>query len=103
MRIRTLENSEILDLKGLIPKWEIINSSSLSQEFKLSSFRNGLEFVNIVGDLAEALNHHPDIVLRYSSVTITLTTHSIKGLSELDVELARRIDNSFQKFSELKG
>lgn len=103
MKIRTLDNSEISDLEGLIPNWKIINFTCLSQELKFDNFRNGLEFVNIVGDLAEVLDHHPEIHLTYSTVSIFLTTHSIKGLSELDVELARRIDNSYLKFSELKG
>ena len=103
MKIRGLDSSEILDLQGIIPLWSVNDLTSLSREFKFNSFRIGLEFVNIIGDISETLNHHPDIMLSWSAVTISITTHSIKSLSELDVELARRIDNSYLKFSELKG
>ena len=55
-------------------------------------FAGALAFVNAVGGLAEAADHHPDIDIRWNAVTMRLTTHSEGGLTELDLELARRID-----------
>ena len=48
--------------------------------------------MNAVGALAEEMDHHPDIDIRWNTVTLRLTTHSAGGLTQLDLELARRID-----------
>ena len=103
MKIKALEASEISDFGSVIPKWEVTGCENLKRSFTFSDFKNALEFVNIIGDLSETLNHHPDIFLTWGKVSITLSTHSVKGISELDIELARRIDTSFGKFSELKA
>jgi 4a-hydroxytetrahydrobiopterin dehydratase len=55
-------------------------------------FADALAFVNEVGALAEAMDHHPDIDIRWNTVTLRLTTHSEGGITALDLELARRID-----------
>ena len=51
-----------------------------------------MRFVNTVARLAEAANHHPDIVIMYNKVRLTLTTHDEGGLTEKDFKLARRIN-----------
>lgn len=61
--------------------------------FRTGSFAAGLAFVVEVGALAEAANHHPDILLRYPDVAIELTTHDLGGLSSLDVDLARQVSD----------
>ncbi|HEY5024828.1 MAG TPA: 4a-hydroxytetrahydrobiopterin dehydratase [Acidimicrobiales bacterium] len=55
-------------------------------------FADSLAYVNAVGALAEEMDHHPDIDIRWNTVTLRLTTHSEGGLTSLDLELARRID-----------
>ena len=55
-------------------------------------FAGALAFVNAVGALAEEANHHPDIDIRWNTVTLRLTTHSAGGLTGNDVELARAVD-----------
>jgi 4a-hydroxytetrahydrobiopterin dehydratase len=55
-------------------------------------FADSLAYVNAVGALAEEMDHHPDIDIRWSAVTMRLTTHSEGGLTRLDLDLARRID-----------
>jgi 4a-hydroxytetrahydrobiopterin dehydratase len=59
--------------------------------FRTGSFAKGLTLVDEIGRLAEAMNHHPDIDLQYTTVTVRLMTHDIMGLSNLDAELARQI------------
>ena len=59
---------------------------------KNAGFLGSLSFVNAVGYLAEAANHHPDIDIRWDTVTLTLSTHSAGGLTTNDVELAAAID-----------
>jgi 4a-hydroxytetrahydrobiopterin dehydratase len=59
--------------------------------FRTGSFAKGVALVEEIGRLADALNHHPDIDLRYATVTVRLITHDIFGLSDLDAQLARQI------------
>jgi 4a-hydroxytetrahydrobiopterin dehydratase len=55
-------------------------------------FAAALTWVNRVGELAEARNHHPDIAISWNKVTLTLSTHSAGGLTQLDLDLAAEID-----------
>ncbi len=55
-------------------------------------FADALAYVNAVAALAEEMDHHPDIDIRWNTVTLRLTTHSAGGLTQLDLDLARRID-----------
>lgn len=59
--------------------------------FRTGSFAAGVELVEAIGELADAANHHPDVDLRYGSVTVRLVTHEVGGLSHRDVDLARQI------------
>jgi 4a-hydroxytetrahydrobiopterin dehydratase len=55
-------------------------------------FADSLAFVNAVAELAEAMDHHPDVDIRWNVVTLRLSTHSAGGITRLDLDLARRID-----------
>lgn len=65
--------------------------------FRTASFAQGVELVDAIGTLADAANHHPDIDLRYRGVTVRLITHDVEGLSDRDVDLARRISLAAQE------
>jgi 4a-hydroxytetrahydrobiopterin dehydratase len=54
---------------------------------------DGIDFVNSVADIADEAQHHPDIRINYTKVTLKLTTHDAGGVTEADVELAQRVDN----------
>ena len=60
-------------------------------------FAGALELVNAVGRLAEAADHHPDIDIRWNTVTLRLTTHSAGRLTDKDVALAKQIDRLLQE------
>ena len=66
--------------------------SSLVKEFSFPDFKSALAFVNHVGELAEAANHHPDISLGWGKVRISLTTHDEGGVTEKDRLLTKEID-----------
>lgn len=74
------------------PGWEI-DGEVLSKTFAHASFARAMGFVTAVGVVAEKAFHHPDIDIRYSKVTIALTTHDAGGLTENDLKLAGVIDN----------
>lgn len=64
----------------------------LTRTYQFRNFSQAMEFVNRVASLAESANHHPDIDIRYSKVTLTLSTHDAGGITSNDVSLAREID-----------
>ena len=64
----------------------------LTKTFEFSSFRDAIVFVNRVAGLADDSDHHPDIDIRYSTVVIFLSTHSVGALTDKDLKLAERID-----------
>ena len=64
----------------------------IQKTYQLESFPAALVFVNTVGHLAEAADHHPDILVQYRKVTLTLSTHSAGGLTDKDFDLATQID-----------
>jgi 4a-hydroxytetrahydrobiopterin dehydratase len=66
---------------------------ALVRDFKFEDFAQAMAYVNRVADLAEEVNHHPDILVHgWNQVRLTLTTHSAGGLTENDHDMARRID-----------
>jgi 4a-hydroxytetrahydrobiopterin dehydratase len=66
--------------------------SALTRTVTAPDFPTGIRIVDEVAVAAEEMNHHPDIDIRWKKVTFTLSTHSAGGVTEKDVELARRID-----------
>ncbi|MGD2047534.1 MAG: 4a-hydroxytetrahydrobiopterin dehydratase [Gemmatimonadota bacterium] len=67
-------------------------SNQLTKEFDFPSFRDSIVFVNRVATLADDHEHHPDIDVRYDTVTLYLTTHDAGGITEKDLKLAEQID-----------
>jgi 4a-hydroxytetrahydrobiopterin dehydratase len=68
-------------------------ANELVKVHKERDFASALDFVNRVGELAERANHHPDIDIRWNTVTLRLSTHSAGGITEADLGLARQIDS----------
>ena len=75
-----------------LPGWSVADGA-LHKTYKFSTFPDGIAFVNRVADLAEDAGHHPDVDIRYSTITLSLSTHDAGGITEKDTALARRIDN----------
>lgn len=71
--------------------WNEIDGA-LERTFELPSFVAALEFVNRVGALAEAENHHPDIAISYRRVTLRWWTHTAGGITDRDRTLAEKTD-----------
>ena len=87
---------EAEEIKNYLPElkegWEVLEDKKITKEFKFKNFREALEFVNKVANIAESEGHHPDITIHYNRVDIVTWTHSIHGLSENDFILAAKID-----------
>jgi 4a-hydroxytetrahydrobiopterin dehydratase len=76
---------------AVLTDWEIA-SDTIRRRYKFTSFKESMEFVNKVALLAERADHHPDILIEYDKVTLTLSSHDAGGLTERDFALARSID-----------
>ena len=84
--------SDFHRMLGNPEQWSVVNQHHLVRTYKFSDFRSALAFVNKVGELAEQQGHHPDILLGWGKVEITLWTHAVDGLTESDFILAAKID-----------
>jgi 4a-hydroxytetrahydrobiopterin dehydratase len=65
---------------------------ALQREFTFDGFPAAIAFVNRLAELAESVNHHPDIAVSYKRVTVRWTTHSAGGITDRDRDLAGRTD-----------
>jgi 4a-hydroxytetrahydrobiopterin dehydratase len=86
-----LSDEQIRQQLGTVPNWRQ-DGDSIICTYELPSFPASLVFASTVGHLAEAADHHPDILIQYKKVTLTLSTHSAGGLTEKDFSLAAQID-----------
>ncbi|PIT88896.1 MAG: 4a-hydroxytetrahydrobiopterin dehydratase [Candidatus Levybacteria bacterium CG10_big_fil_rev_8_21_14_0_10_36_7] len=79
-------------LSYLKTSWEVEDGKQIEKKFEFKDFKEAMEFVNKVADIAENEGHHPDIKISYNKVKIELSTHAIKGLSPNDFIVARKIE-----------
>ncbi|WP_415896699.1 4a-hydroxytetrahydrobiopterin dehydratase [Neptuniibacter sp. QD57_21] len=95
---QALNESEIAVLLKSLPAWEIVHVDgvpTLQRDFKFKNFVEALAFTNNVGELAEARNHHPDILTAWGRVHLTWYTHAISGLHRNDFRCAAASDQLF--------
>ena len=86
-----LSTAEVQALAQTLPQWTVQNDK-LHRELRFADFSEAFAFMTRVALAAEQLNHHPEWGNVWNRVVIDLTTHDTGGLSNLDLELARRID-----------
>ena len=78
-----------------LPGWEIVEKNGIAQlkkSYRFKNFAQALAFTNQVGALAEEHDHHPEIVTEWGRVTLTWWTHTAKGLTQNDFDMAGRVD-----------
>ena len=76
---------------GALPGWAR-RGDVLTKTFRAATFPAGITFVTRVADVAESMDHHPDIDIRHTRLTFTLSTHDAGGITENDLKLAREIE-----------
>ncbi|NOX37335.1 MAG: 4a-hydroxytetrahydrobiopterin dehydratase [Calditrichaeota bacterium] len=84
---------EIQDRLTTLTGWEF-DGQMLVREWTFRNFREAMHFVKQVADLAEAMDHHPDIYISYNRVRLSLMTHSEGGITDRDFQLAAQINRS---------
>src|SRR4051794_20543604 len=88
---RRLEADELEVQLATLPGWTG-DTSALHRTYRAQTFLEGIRLVDGVAEVAEEMDHHPDIDIRWRSVSFGLASHSEGGVTQLDVELAHRID-----------
>jgi 4a-hydroxytetrahydrobiopterin dehydratase len=90
-RRRLLDEKDIVLRLKEVPTWRR-RGGAITRTWTFGGFPLALAFINRIGALAEAANHHPDIYNSWATVRLTLTTHDVGGLTDRDFDLAKQID-----------
>jgi 4a-hydroxytetrahydrobiopterin dehydratase len=91
----TAKLSDLEIRRGLseLPGWTR-KGEALSKTYSFARFADGIRFVNEVAKVADEMNHHPDIDVRYTDVTFSLSSHDAGGITQRDLALARSIEQA---------
>jgi 4a-hydroxytetrahydrobiopterin dehydratase len=87
-----LEAADLTAALKKCPEWEY-EKKSITRTIEFEEFNDAIDFVNDLAEIAEEAQHHPDINIRHTKVSLKLTTHDAGGVTDLDIELAQRVDN----------
>lgn len=74
-----------------LPGWKR-QGNAIEKTFDLKGFKASMTFASTVGEIAERADHHPDILIRFTKVTLTLSSHDAGGVTDRDLRLARQIE-----------
>ncbi|HEY3507813.1 MULTISPECIES: 4a-hydroxytetrahydrobiopterin dehydratase [Kribbella] len=80
-------------LRDHLPNWKVVDNE-LVRSVKRDNFLDGIRLVATVAQLAESMNHHPDIDIRYTTITFRVSSHEAGGITDDDLVLARHIDTA---------
>src|SRR5438874_1196545 len=88
-----LSDLEIRRALGTLPGWTR-KGDLVQKTYSFARFGDGVRFVDQVAELADSMNHHPDIDIRYTKVTFSLSTHDAGGITQMDLDLAKAIEQA---------
>ncbi len=91
MRPARLSDIDIQRELGTLPGWAR-RGDTLVRTFAFPTFPAGIQWVSKVADVAERMQHHPDLDIRYTKITATLSTHDAGGITAFDLALAREME-----------
>jgi len=98
----SLADPEVARLLQAVPEWKR-SGKGIEREYKLSSYMGGVRLFALLAAIAEQEDHHPDALVRWRKVKLTLWTHTVDGLSENDFILASKLDAAFEEFQRSEG
>jgi 4a-hydroxytetrahydrobiopterin dehydratase len=90
--VKKLSEGEVGEQLAALKTWRLNSKGQIERQWEFKDFRESVFFVNAVAALAEKLNHHPDILILWNKVTLSVSTHDAGGLTSKDFELARLTD-----------
>ena len=86
-----VDQTQCENLLESLDGWEIVNGE-LVKVFAFGAYLDGVEFAKRCAELAEEMNHHPDLLIQWRKVRVSIVTHSAGGLTELDFEYAEKVE-----------
>jgi 4a-hydroxytetrahydrobiopterin dehydratase len=89
-----LNSQDIKDWLKKLPEWEL-EKKHIERTFEFDDFSQAIDFVNSIAEIAEEEDHHPEMDIRYNKVRVQLSTHAEGGLTDMDFEVAQKVDNLF--------
>ncbi|MBC8063757.1 MAG: 4a-hydroxytetrahydrobiopterin dehydratase [Chlorobia bacterium] len=92
LEYRKLDETEATSALASRPGWAI-EDGKLTKSFKFKTYKDGVVFASAVGFVSDKLDHHPDLLVGYANVKVSMNTHDVGGLSPYDFELAKRIES----------
>jgi 4a-hydroxytetrahydrobiopterin dehydratase len=90
--VARLSDDEVKTRLATLKGWSL-KGNAMEKPYHFSDFAAAMKFVNRVAERAEAADHHPDILVQYDTVTLTLSSHDSGGLTARDFRLAAEIDS----------
>lgn len=90
-QLRTYSADDIQQKLESLPKWSFADDL-IYREYLTDGWATTLMLVNAIGFLCEAADHHPDLMVSWAKVVVSLSTHSAGGVTDLDLEMARKIE-----------
>jgi 4a-hydroxytetrahydrobiopterin dehydratase len=96
---QSLTKAAVADFLQDLPDWDVVTQDGhlqLVRSFSFPDFVTALAFTNAVGEVAEALDHHPTLVTTWGSVTVTWWSHDADGVTKRDIRAARRTDECYE-------
>lgn len=91
-KMEVLSKEQIEKELNNIPGW-VLDENEIEKTFEFTDFKAAINFVNKIAEVAEEHGHHPDIEINYNKVELELSTHSVGGVTEKDISLAKAIDS----------
>ena len=86
-----IKAAELKDRMKKIPEWEL-EKKHIERTFEFDDFADAIDFVNAVAEVADEEEHHPDIDIRYNTITMALVSHDAGGVTPRDVRMAGTIN-----------
>ena len=97
--MKKLSNEEVtISLEKDLKDWTF-EDNTIKRDFKFKTFVEAFSFMTSIALEVEKVDHHPDWSNSYNKVSIALSTHSAKGITNKDIKLAGMIDNTFKKYA----
>ena len=88
-----LSDLEIRRAMSALPGWAR-KGDVLTKTYSFARFSDGIRFVDQVAEVADKMDHHPDIDVRYTKITFSLSTHDVGGITQNDIDLAAAIEKA---------
>ena len=89
--MRVLSKTDIKNYLTELDNW-ILDDDAIKREWIFRDFAEAMDFINMIAVIAEAKNHHPEIINVYNQVSLRFKTHDVDGITDKDINIAREID-----------